>query len=103
MPIQREQESKRLVGTGYARTAGWWVVLAALVVYSPNLAGQSGAPGVSPVSQQVLGGGGMQSAAVAAPSGASWSASSNVAWITFPGLSSGTGNGALQYQVDVHI
>jgi hypothetical protein len=54
---------------------------------------------IAPTAVSLLGGGGLECATVTISSGASWSASSNAAWITFPAGSTGIGSGTLVYQV----
>jgi hypothetical protein len=54
---------------------------------------------VSPPTQSVLAGGAMETASISVSSGTHWTASSAASWITFPYGNSGTGSGALQYQV----
>lgn len=54
---------------------------------------------VSPTSQSVVAGGGGANATVTAGSGCSWTAASNVSWITVSPGSSGSGNGTVSYTV----
>ncbi|MFB3826297.1 MAG: BACON domain-containing protein [Bryobacteraceae bacterium] len=64
---------------------------------------QAGAPAcsfsISPSSAQAPAGGNTGSVQVATASGCSWTASSNVSWITISSGRSGTGNGTVQYTV----
>ncbi|NOT25579.1 MAG: BACON domain-containing protein [Acidobacteria bacterium] len=46
--------------------------------------------------------GGTAMVAVTAPAGCSWTAVSNVAWITIAGVSSTSGNGTVSYSVAVY-
>jgi hypothetical protein len=54
---------------------------------------------VSPTTQTFAGTGGPASAAVTAPSGCAWTATSNAIWITITSGSSGSGNGTTNYSV----
>lgn len=74
--------------------------LLALLFLHAGLWGQ--ALSISPAAISLLGGGGLQNATVTVAAGTSWSASSNVSWITFPSGTSGTGSGTLAYQVAVN-
>ena len=54
---------------------------------------------ISPATAAMPAGGGSGSVSVTATSGCSWTATSNVGWITITGGSSGTGNGTVNYSV----
>src|SRR4030095_8428540 len=64
---------------------------------------QAGVPcsfAISPTSNpSVVAGGATGSVTVTAPTGCTWSSTSNAAWITFSGATTGSGNGGINYSV----
>ncbi len=67
---------------------GTWMVTGTSCTYS-----------ISPSSQSFDSVGGAASVSVTAPSGCSWTATSNAAWITITAGASGSGNGSVSYSV----
>jgi hypothetical protein len=54
---------------------------------------------LSPTSQSISASGGPASTGISTQSGCSWTAASNVSWLTIPSTSSGTGSGTVSYSV----
>jgi Viral BACON domain/Putative binding domain, N-terminal len=54
---------------------------------------------ISPTNNTVVAGGANGSVSVTAPTGCTWSSTSNATWITFSGTTSGNGNGSVNYSV----
>jgi hypothetical protein len=53
---------------------------------------------ISPTSQSVPAAGGTGSVAITTTAGCAWSASANVAWLSFTGPSTGTGPGTVSFR-----
>ncbi len=75
------------------------VNVAGKVVTITQAAAASCTYNVSPTSKSFVAAGGSGSLSVTSPSGCAWTASSNNAWITITGGSSGSGNGSIDYSV----
>lgn len=54
---------------------------------------------LSPTSQSIAASGGSASTGISTQTGCSWTAASNVSWLTIPSTSSGTGSGTVSYSV----
>jgi hypothetical protein len=70
--------------------------------FTVSQSGVSCSYAISPTSNSLTYGGGTGSVGVTAPSGCSWTASSNASWITVTGGSSGSGNGTVSYSVSAY-
>jgi hypothetical protein len=67
--------------------------------FTVNQGGVGCSYAISPTSNSVAAGGATGSVNVTAAAGCSWSSTSNAAWITFSGTTTGSGNGSINYSV----
>ena len=68
-------------------------------LFTVTQAGDPGSYTITPTNTVYAAGGGTGSVSVTAGSGCSWTATSNIGWITIDAGSSGTGNGTVNYSV----